>query len=257
MNDTARLFEIFLDIQRGLPRQGPGCAEATHEALVLCGALPEELSVLDVGCGPGLQTMTLADVLGDALGRPIAALDMYGDYLRQLKASCAARGLDRLVAPLQGDMEALPFAEESFDLIWAEGAAYIMGFAEAFAAWRPLLRSGGCIAATELTWLVAKPPEEAARFFAEEYPAMTDVETNLASLQAAGFEVLGHFTLPDAAWWTDYYTPLEAKLPALRARYAEDAMARDFVATSAREIEMRRRHPDSYGYVFFVGRKTG
>ena len=256
MNDTARLFEIFLDIQRGLPRQGPGCAEATREALALCGALPEELSALDVGCGPGLQTMTLAEALGDALGRPIAALDKYGEYLTQLKASCAARGLDRLVAPLQGDMEALPFAEESFDLIWSEGAAYIMGFAEAFAAWRPLLRAGGCVAATELTWLVAEPPEEAAQFFVEEYPAMADVETNLARLQAAGFEVLGHFTLPDAAWWTDYYTPLEAKLPALRARYAEDAMARDFVATSAREIEMRRRYPDSYGYVFFVGRKT-
>lgn len=256
MNDVARLFEIFLDIQRGLPRQGPGCTEATREALTLCGALPDGLGVLDVGCGPGLQTMTLAEALGGALGRPIAALDKYGEYLTQLKASCAARGLASRIAPLQGDMEALPFAEESFDLIWAEGSAYIMGFAEAFSAWRPLLRPGGCIAATELTWLVAEPPEEAARFFAEEYPAMTDVETNLASLRAAGYEGLGHFTLPEAAWWTDYYAPLEAKLPALRARYAEDAAARDVLAASAREIAMRRRYPDSYGYVFFVGRRA-
>ncbi len=256
MTDEARLFEIFLDIQRGLPRQGPGCAEATREALALCGELPDGLTVLDVGCGPGMQTMTLAETLDAALGRPIAALDMHGEYLTQLQASSAARGLGERIAPLQGDMAALPFADGSFDLIWSEGAAYIMGFAEAFAAWRPLLRAGGCVAVTELTWLVAEPPEEAARFFAEEYPAMTDVATNLASLQAAGYEVLGHFTLPDAAWWTDYYSPLEAKLPALRARYAEDAAARDFVAASQREIEMRRRYPDSYGYVFFVGRKT-
>ena len=253
MEDAARLFEIFLDIQCGLPRQGPGCAEATLEALALCGGLPEQPSVLDVGCGPGMQTLVLAD----ALGGTVAAVDTSEEYLAQLSERIAAWDGDGRILLLAADMGALPFPAERFDLIWAEGSAYIMGFAEALSAWRPLLKPGGCIALSELTWLLPEPPAEAADFFAQEYPAMTDVESNRASLRAAGYVELGHFTLPDAAWWDDYYTPLAAKLPTLRARYAEDPKALELVAQSAQEIEMRRRYAESFGYVFYVGRKEG
>ncbi len=61
-------------------------------------------------------------------------------------------------------------------------------------------------------------------------------------------------TVPDAAWWDDYYTPLEARLPALRGRYANDPAALAVVESTAREIAMRRRYPQSYGYVLFAAR---
>lgn len=251
MTDDARLFQVFLDVQRGLPRQGPGCEASTRKALSLCRGLPGDPSVLDVGCGPGAQTVALARATG---GR-ITAVDIFPEYLDALTARAESAGVADRIRPVEGDMAALPFEPESVDLIWSEGAAYIMGFGEALSAWSRFLKPGGCVAVSELTWLTPDPPAEAAAFFADEYPAMTDAEANVAAVRAAGYAPLGHFTLPDRAWWDDYYGPLEAKLPALRVRYAGDAEALAVVEGTAREIDMRRRFAASYGYVFFVGRK--
>ncbi len=204
MTDDARLWQIFLDVQSGLPRQGPGAAEHTRRALAACEGLTTEPAVLDVGCGPGLQTMTLA---AETTG-PVLGVDRVPAYLHQLTANAAAAGLEKRVLPLVADMNDLPFERNTFDLIWSEGAAYIMGFAEAMAAWRPLLRPGGYLAATELVWLKPNPPEEAVTFWNAEYPPMTTVEKRLADVHAAGYTVVEHFSLPDAAWWDDYYTPL-------------------------------------------------
>ena len=119
MEENARLWEIFLDVQRGLPRQGPGCAEATRQALSLCTDLPERPRVLDIGCGPGMQSMVLAQEL-DA---HITAVDLHEEYLEQLRASVAAAALSDRVEVLPGDMNELDFPADHFDLIWSEGAA--------------------------------------------------------------------------------------------------------------------------------------
>jgi len=253
MSEDPRLFEVFLDVQRGLPRQGPGCDESTRRALALCRGLPECPAVLDIGCGPGMQTLVLAE----ALNGLVTAIDIFPEYLDQLNERANAAGLSSCIEIVAGDMTALPFPPQSFDLIWSEGAAYVMGFAEAFTAWKALLKPAGCIAVSELVWLDSDPPSEAANFFGDEYPAMTDVETNLKTICTCGYEVLGHFTLSDAAWWRHYYTPLEAKLPALVDKYAGDEEALAVIETTRREIEMRRRFGQSYGYAFFVARRAG
>ena len=253
MSETPRLFEIFLDVQRGLPRQGPGCEESTRQALALCSDLPDRPAMLDVGCGPGMQTLVLAETLNGT----VTAVDLYPEYLGQLQQRAEAAGLAERIEIVAGDMTALPYLPQSFDLIWSEGAAYVMGFAAAFNAWRALLKPAGCIAVSELVWLVPDPPSEAAAFFADEYPAMTDVETNLGAIRSCGYDVLGHFTLPDDAWWQNYYTPLEEKLPALIDRYAGDEEALAVIDMTRREIEMRRHFGQSYGYQFFVAEKAG
>jgi hypothetical protein len=103
-------------------------------------------------------------------------------------------------------------------------------------------------------WLTDDPPTEAAQFYAAEYPEMTDVATNLATIEEHGYDLVGHFTLSDAAWWNHYYTPLEAKLPGLRAKYTGHEEAMELVEMTAREIDVRRRFGDSYGYEFFIAR---
>lgn len=253
MGEDQRRFEVFLEVQRGLPRQGPGCDESTLRALSLCsGGLPPDARLLDVGCGPGMQTVALARAIG---GR-ITAVDLLPEYLAELRTRAARAGVGSRIAALVGDMQALPFAAGSFDLVWCEGAAYIAGFERALAAWRNLLRPGGSLAVTELVWLRPHPPAVLAEFWEAEYPAMVGVEARLTALRAAGYHPTGHFTLPDAAWWEHYYTPLAAKLPGLRERYTGDRAALGIVAATEREIDMRRRFPDWYGYEFFVARRA-
>ena len=58
--DDPRFREIFYDLYAWLPRAGPGDDESTERALGLCEDLPVAPHALDVGCGPGRQTLVLA-----------------------------------------------------------------------------------------------------------------------------------------------------------------------------------------------------
>ena len=248
MSDNPRLLDIFFDVQRGLPRQGPGSDASTLRALALCRDLRPQPAILDIGCGPGMQTLALAR----ATGGTVTAVDTSHEYLAELTARAQAAGLVDRIKPLAVDMNALPVQPGSFDLAWSEGAAYIMGFENALASWRPYLKPQGSLAVSELVWLEPNPPAEAAAFFTEGYPAMADIAAAEAALSRSGYTAVSHFVLPDRDWWDHYYTPLEAKLPALYAQYQDDAEATAIVRSTEQEIEIRRRFPDAYGYAFFV-----
>ena len=154
------------------------------------------------------------------------------------------------------DMRKLPFPPESFDVVWSEGAAYIMGIEKALANWKQVLKPNGSIAVSELVWLHPDPPIEVHEFFTDEYPAMTDTVTIMNTFRDCGYDLLGHFTLPDVAWWQHYYAPLEAKLPLLSDRYAGDEAALSVIEMTRREIDIRRRFGAWYGYEFFVGTQS-
>jgi len=51
----------------GLPRQGPGADQSTAHA---CSFIPSDLKqgkILDIGCGSGMQTLTLARLCPDCM----------------------------------------------------------------------------------------------------------------------------------------------------------------------------------------------
>jgi hypothetical protein len=83
---------------------------------------------------------------------------------------------------------------------------------------------------------------------------MTSVEANIKMIRESGYEPVDDFTLPECAWWDEYYTPLEANFPSLRERYQSDEDAIGVIAMSEAEVDVRRRFADSYGYHFFVAR---
>ncbi|WP_298866759.1 class I SAM-dependent methyltransferase [uncultured Gimesia sp.] len=246
-----RLFEVFLDVQRGLPRQGPGNNECTLETLSLCSGLPDNPVILDIGCGPGMQTLALAK----ASQGNLTAVDNCEEYLNILHQWVTESDLTGQVKIINADMNDLCFADASFDLIWCEGAAYIMGVPNALKTWRPLLRDRGYLAFTELVWLEEHPATDVAEFFGNEYPAMTNINSIKNMIESNGYENVSDFTLPDAAWWEDYYTPLADKLPILKQKYAGDEESLAIISMTENEIECRRRFGHSYGYQFFVTRK--
>ena len=73
------------------------------------------LDLLDVGCGPGTITRDLARIV--APGR-VVALDASAEVLEEARATCVKGGVDN-VEFRQGDAEALPFDEGSFDVVHA------------------------------------------------------------------------------------------------------------------------------------------
>jgi len=244
------LFETFLELHAGLPRQAPGSVASTLQALELLplgGDASGSLTAADMGCGPGAHTLPLLE----ALQASIVALELLPAFLQELCRRARLRGVEERVLPLQADMAAPPLQSGSLDLVWSEGAIYAIGFDAGLAAWRPLLRQGGCLAVSELCWLEAAPSREARAFWKEEYPAMRSVEENARALETGGFEVLGRFELPERDWWREYYTPLEARCEAFAAK---GGVAAEVAAMELREIELRRHHGAGFGYVFFLAR---
>lgn len=154
-------------------------------------------------------------------------------------------------------MKALDFPDRTFDLVWSEGAIYIMGFAEALRAWKRLLKPNGAIVVTELSWLGASIPDGAKRFWEEGYPAMTDVDGNLRTLESAGYSLISHFVLPAHSWWDHYYSPLERRIQELKRRYEGNEEAMEFLDGEQQAIDLYRRCSASYGYVFYIARNIG
>jgi ubiquinone/menaquinone biosynthesis C-methylase UbiE len=238
------LYEMF----DGMPRGGPGSNAATRQAYALVPGLPPAPEIIDIGCGPGMQTLELARL---SVGH-VTALDNHPPFLEQLERNAAAAGLAGAVTTLEGDMAALLFPALSFDLIWAEGSIFIMGFEAGLRYWQRFLRPGGCIAVTEISWLKDDPPQAPHDFFAAEYPAMRSVTQNLEIIRQTGLRLVSHFTLPEAAWWDDYYTPLAARLPRLKEAHPDDFNAQALIAATEVEIETYRKYSAWYGSEFYI-----
>lgn len=117
------------------------------------------------------------------------------------------------------------------------------------------LHPGGHLAFTDAVWRKENPPPEVKASFDLDYPTMGKTDDVLTAIAQGGFELLGHFTLPDEAWWDDFYTPMQRRIDALRGTYANDAEALVVLDQLAREPEMHRRYADFYAYEFFIARR--
>ena len=247
--DNPHVRDVFFDVHSGLPREGPGNRAATARALALCGELPRGARVLDIACGPGQQTLDLAELLP---GSTITAVDNHPPFVEDANRRAAARGLAHRVMAQVGDMTALDVAPASFDLVWCEGAAYIMGVKAALGAWKPLLRPEGRLALSEAVWLRSDPPEAVRRCWESGYPDIRDTAACRELVARSGFRLLGDFVLPEAAWWDDYYVPMAARLAELVFKYDGDPVALTVLDLHTEEIAMYREHSAYYGYAFLV-----
>jgi len=245
-------MDIFFELHQDLPREGPGDNPSTRKALALLMELPPRPLILDIGCGPGMQTVELARCTNGT----IIAVDTHQPFLEKLKQRAQAEVLSGKITAINMSMFALEFEAKSFDAIWSEGAIYIMGFEHGLRACQPLLKPGGYVAVTEISWLRPQPPSEVQIFWVANNPGMRTVEENLEIVRAAGYSQVGHFVLSPSAWWEGYYAPQEARIAMLRDKYRDDVEAIQLLDESQLEIDLYRKYSDWYGYVFYIMQKA-
>jgi DNA-binding transcriptional MerR regulator/ubiquinone/menaquinone biosynthesis C-methylase UbiE len=226
MNVHDEYMALFMEVFAGLDWWGPGTEEATRRALAMVLFSPE--TILEIGCGPGMATMTLAE----ATTARILATDTAEGALDRLRDRVAAKGMGDRVEVGNMDMAQLPMPDDPWDVIWAEGSAYIIGVERALRDWRPLLRPGGVLVFSEMVWRTDAPSEDLRAYWASEYPAMTRVPIRLKQAERAGYRVLGHFDMGREAMDT-YYRPLEARVTQMEARLAGSRVLDDLRAELA------------------------
>jgi cyclopropane fatty-acyl-phospholipid synthase-like methyltransferase len=185
----------------------------------------------------------------------ILAVDNHQPFLDELQRRAAAAGVSGKIQISLRDMRTLAKDDGPFDLIWSEGAIFVVGFREGLAAWHSLLAPGGGLAVSEMAWLRSDPPAECRQFFAAVYPALTDVAANLKTIETCGYEILEHFAEPESAWWDGLYHPLEDRLRRLRERHAADAEKLSVIESIQAEIDLYRKYAAYYGNVFYLMRR--
>ena len=234
MNTHEQYMADFFRVFSQLERWGPGSSKDTLKALSLLPNTPQHL--LEIGCGKGLSTLLFAE---NGVNQ-ITAVDNEQSALDDFMQHVSEKGFQQQIHPVCADMANLPFEPQSFDTVWAEGSAYIMGVEKALLAWRRMLKPGGILVVSDLVWSVEEPSEVQRQFWAKEYPDMASVKSRLALAKKAGFKVLDHFSLSDEAWH-NYYDPLADTLadlqPELNGSAALNDLERELSAFNSRNGE--------------------
>lgn len=242
------LPSFFYQVFEYLPRQGPGCREATEKALSFIPPLRSGAQVLDIGCGSGAQTRDLA---GLTTGM-ITAVDNHPPFLAALAAWARREGLAGRVKTVCASMDALPFENGQFDLVWSEGAIFIIGFEKGLATWKPLLKKGGYMVISDAVWFEPNPPQELMQWWEAEGYIPAPEDEMKERVKQAGLRLLATCRLPDAGWWENYYVPMLARIAELRktdGTVPENAAILDMLEA---EAETYRKYKRYYGYTFFI-----
>ncbi|MFJ1955679.1 GNAT family N-acetyltransferase [Streptomyces microflavus] len=238
--------EAFFTLHHRLPRQSPGSDATTRRLLAAAGLLPDRPRVLDLGCGPGRAALLLAA----EAGAEVTAVDLHQPFLDELRDSAEARGPGdriRTVRADMGDLTGPEFPASSFDLVWAEGSAYCIGFATAVRDWQRLLAPGGAMMISECVW-TTDTPSAGARGFWDRNGSLRTLSETTAVAVAEGCTVAEVLVQPDSDW-DEYYVPL-----AERVRSADPtAPGMEWALAATREeLAVRRDHGAEYGYAAYV-----
>ena len=186
--------------------------------------------ILDIGCGTGVPTVELARL---SVGE-ITGIDVDQPSLDRATERIEEAGLSNRVKVMNRSMFDLDFADESFDVVWAEGVIAAIGFERGLREWRRLLRPGGFLAV---------------------HDEIGNVSAKLEQISACGYELVGHFTVGEDVWWGEYYAHLEVRIGEIRASHGDDPEAMSIIDEDSGFIEVFKKDPERYATVFLVMRR--
>ncbi len=244
-------FDLICEYFSSMERQGPGSEEATITALSFIDNLTDESRIIDVGCGTGGQTITLAR---NTKGH-ITGIDLFQKFIDIFNENISKLNLQNRVKGIAGSMEKLPYENEELDLIWAEASIYNIGYRRGLKEWRRCLKPGGFIAVTDASWFTEDRPDEINAFWNMEYTEIDTIPKKVEQMQEAGYLPAASFVLPKSCWSENYYEPQVEAQEIFLKKYAGNDTAEELIKNLRYEAELYKKYSDFYGYVFYIGKK--
>jgi SAM-dependent methyltransferase len=238
-------MSAFWQLHRDLEREGPGTADDVAWALALAGT-PGVSRILDIACGPGADSVTMAELRPEAT---VLAIDKTAHFVAEAARRLAPFGAR--ARSLQADM-ARP--DGPADLIWCAGALYFLGVTEGLRGWKSALAPQGKIAFSEPCFTSSAPSDVARQFWAD-YPFVSGPEGIASRVDAAGYRVLGH-RMVIGQGWADYYGPMQKRIAVLRQAVRDGtapvAGMTQVLDEAELEITQWQTVPDEIAYALFV-----
>jgi ubiquinone/menaquinone biosynthesis C-methylase UbiE len=244
-------LELICDYYSTMERQGPGSHEMTMKALSFLPEFSENKEILDIGCGTGAQTFTIAK----NTSAKIIGLDMFPQFIEIFNRNMEKSGFQNRVTGIVGDMCNMEFKKNSFDLIWSEGAIYNIGFHKGMMEWHKFLKKDGYIAVTEVAWLRNEKPTEIETFWTDAYPEIDTIPVKLAQMQSSGYLPVAAFVLPENCWLENFYNLHNQAQTLFLSKYADNKIAKELVDYEELGKNMYIKYKDYFSYVFFIGKK--
>lgn len=108
--------------------------------------MPEDIKVLDIGCGPGFFSIILAE-----LGYQVTAVDYTEAMIGQAKQNAGNLADD--ICFLQMDAQDLQFADCSFDVVVSRNLTWNLEHPkQAYASWCRVMKKGGILLNFDANW---------------------------------------------------------------------------------------------------------
>jgi len=190
----------------------------------------EKPRILDIGCGSGVPTMVLARLSdGEVIG-----IDIDQEVLDILSKKIEQEGLTSRVKAIKCSLINIKFPDNSFDIIWAEGSITSLGVEKSLRGWNRILKPKGFMVIHD----------EIKHFFKKR-----------DKVASCGYKMIEHFSLPEEAWWEEYYSPLEIRVKELYKKYSNDPVALEVLNIHQTEIDIVKASPKSFQSVFCIMQK--
>ena len=236
--------ELLVELYRDIPKLGPGSTETTRSVYSML-QLPEEPTILDVGCATGMSSIELAKLSG---GRVIA-FDINEVYLDILKERAKKEGVAERIQTSKGSIHHMDFKENTLDVIWAENIVFVLGLERALSEWKRFLKSRGYLVISILVRRSNNAPEDASAYWESVYPGLGTHETVLRIIEQQGYRFINSLSIPDSDTMKNCYLPLERQISRLREKYSSNGEFMDWLNLNQREIDIVRKYGSEY-YVF-------
>jgi ubiquinone/menaquinone biosynthesis C-methylase UbiE len=115
--------------------------------------LTADSQVLDVGCGPAIDTLPLSEYIGG--GGRIVGVDSDPDMIKKANLEVKQRKITKRIKYMKGNAQALPFADGQFDRVRAERLFQVLPKSNAklvFTEMDRVLKSNGRVVLVDADW---------------------------------------------------------------------------------------------------------
>ena len=185
--------------------------------------------ILDIGCGSGMPSIELSRLSNGE----IVGIDIDQEALEKFNQKIEKEGLSNRIKTMNQSIYHTTFPDESFDLLWDEGAVHIVSLKKCLKECTRILKPGGFFVLGEtIKWF-----KSASNVFPK-----------------FGFTLVNEFLLPEEYWWTAYYAPLETRIKNLGEREF-NAKEREEITRHKREIEMVKKNPKQFDCGHYIYQK--